>query len=59
LFKLALIRPSTTENGVTPLAYLRQLNPTFPAAITLLKQAPDAEKASLLVKAHRLAVAAQ
>ena len=51
-----------TKAGRTPLAYLRQHSPTRHAAIALLEQYPDArknaEKASLLVKARRIAVAA-
>jgi len=50
--------PKVTDNeGRTPLAYLRHFQPSRHAAITLLDQAPDAEKASLLVKSRRLAVA--
>jgi len=48
------INPAITNyRGETPLAYLRQHHPSHHA-----DQAPDAEKASLLVKARRLAVAA-
>jgi len=44
--------------GQTPLAFLREKHPTYHATIVLLEQAPEAEKASLLVKARRLATAA-
>jgi hypothetical protein len=50
----------TREDGDTPLTYLRIRHPTHHAVIALLGQYPeaqkDAEKASLLVKARRLAV---
>ena len=45
-------------SGQTVLTYLRQRHPNPNVTIALLEQAPDAEKASLLVKARRLAVAA-
>jgi hypothetical protein len=53
--------PALTNNkGHTPLTYLRIHRPSHHAAIALLEQYPeaqkDAEKASLLVKARRLAV---
>jgi len=47
----------TDDYGQTPLAYLRHFLPSRHAAIALLEQAPDAEKASLLIKARRLVVA--
>jgi len=47
----------TDAEGKSPLALLRQNNPRH-AVITVLEQAPDAENASLLVKARRLVVAA-
>jgi len=51
-----------TSDEQTTLAYLRQHHPFYHAAITLLEQYPaaqkDAEKATLLVKARRLIVAA-
>ena len=44
-------------NGCTPLDYVREYLPSYHAAIALLEQAlAEAEKASLLVKARRLAV---
>jgi len=46
------------KNGQLALAWGRQHRPSRHAVIALLEQAPDAEKASLLVKARRLAVAA-
>jgi hypothetical protein len=50
------------KSGLTPLAYLRQFHPNRRAVIALLEHYPvakkDAEKASLVVKARRLAVAA-
>jgi hypothetical protein len=50
------------KSGLTPLAYLRQFHPNRRAVIALLEHYPvakkDADKASLLVKARRLAVAA-
>lgn len=46
-------------DGIDPLAWLRQFRPSYCAAITLLEHAlAEAEKASLLVNARRLAVAA-
>ena len=49
----------TNENGQTPLDVARHPHPTHHAAIALLEQAlAEAGKASLLVKARRLAVAA-
>jgi len=50
---------SITNHGgeTTPLIYLQQKYPLRHVAIALLEQAPDAPKASLLVKAHRLVVA--
>ena len=48
--------PTLTDNyGMTPLVYLQQEYPSYHAAIALLEHAPDAEKASLLVKVRRLA----
>jgi len=50
----------TNDNGETPLDEARLHNPYHRAAIALLEQCPaakkDAEKASLLIKARRLAV---
>jgi len=58
----ALTTNGTDNDGQAPLAILRHLHPTHYAAIALLEQYPeaqqDAEKASLLVKARRLIVAA-
>ena len=50
--------PSLTNiDGRTPLVIIRLYKPSYHTAITFLEQVPDAEKASLLVKARRLAVA--
>jgi ankyrin repeat protein len=50
--------PTITNNrGETPLTLLSRKYPSCHAAIALLEQAPEAEKASLLVKAGRLVVA--
>jgi ankyrin repeat protein len=47
------------NDGMTPMDYLRQHRPDHHAAIALLEQTlADAEKAALLVKARRLALAA-
>jgi len=46
----------TNKQGLTPLALLQQQWPSYRGAIALLGQAPEAEKASLLVKARRLFV---
>jgi len=56
----AVANPIFTDNeGWTPVALLRQRHPTYHAAIALLEQAlTEAEKTWLLVKARRLAVAA-
>ena len=49
----------TRSDGQDPLAWLRQRHPTHHAAIALLEQAlVEAEEASLLAKARRLALAA-
>jgi hypothetical protein len=55
--------PSVTNNrGQTVMAFLRTFlhttDSTLNAAVALIKQAPEAEKTSFLVKARRLAVAA-
>ena len=42
--------------GVTPLACVRYHYPTHNSTIALLEQAPDAEKAWLIVKARRLVI---
>jgi len=52
-------KPTIPDNkGETPLDHLRQHQPNRHALIALLEQAPDAEKASLLIKTRRLSVAA-
>lgn len=54
----AAASPAIINNrGETPLALLRNKYPTPHATIALFEQVPDAEKASLLVKARRIAVA--
>eukprot|EP00624_Nannochloropsis_granulata_P001445 evm.model.NODE_17242_length_7764_cov_16.608450.2 len=46
------------DEGKTSLNLLRQNRPSHHSTIALLEQAPEAEKASLLVKARRLTVSA-
>jgi hypothetical protein len=46
------------NDGMTPMDYLRQHRPDHHAAIALEQTLADAEKAALLVKARRLALAA-
>ena len=46
----------TNKHGLTPLSLLQQRWPSYRGAIALLEQAPDAQKASVLVKARRLFV---
>ena len=62
LFQAGADPTITADNGQTPLDTVRELHPSDHATIALLEQYPaaqkDAEKASLLVKARRLAVAA-
>ena len=52
----------TNDKGATPWTYMSHARPTHHATIALLEQFPhtqkDAEKASLLVKARRFAIAA-
>jgi len=47
-----------TAGGVTALYVLEQLHPTHPTTLALLEHSLDAEKASFLVKARRLVMAA-
>jgi len=47
-----------SDDGKTSLDLLRQNRPSHHSTIALLEQAPEAEKASLLVKARRIAVTA-
>ena len=44
--------------GKTPLDLLQESNPTHPTILALVEQSLDAEKASFLVKARRLVMAA-
>lgn len=48
----------TNIHGLTPLALLQNKWPENVTAITVLEQAPDAEKAAILIKARRFVVAA-